>query len=245
MNKIAWVWTTTESYMPGTNATLNAMEFYGIKNVDIYILTWTDFLSKDYKKQFKNINFIPIESDGSKPAKWYLRFADFTFAKRNLKKYDVILFWGGDVCLVNDISVYFEISSKLKKIIVGTNEHGSHVDFRMMSKDKPYIHTWSVPYTDVPLFIPKKWYGVISKTLEYQKEGMEISKMDGLNYAIRDLNADVFTVPGELWVFNAPYKIKLLKKEDKLYFANSSTTLNSFHRRYWASDLCRKYFAVN
>ena len=245
-NEYAVVWTTDRGYFPGTNASLNAFEFYGNK-ADIFILTWGDFLSDEYKKQWpENVTFIPIDTSiypGRDPG-WYFVFMDFDFALRNLFDwYPVVLFWSADQCFLNNVMDFFEISRSTNRPILGTNEHGSHNrDFRSISKVWPYVHTWAVPYTDQPVFVPATNIEFLKKIMEYQFiPGNVIDRMDGLNYAIRDTQTRVLEVPGELWIQNVPYKFYLHEADKKIYFHESTTFLYAFHRKYWNSTICRQY----
>jgi len=246
-NEYCVVLSTSKGYMPGTNAFLNAAKYYGM-DVDFYVLMFDDFLPENYKAQWENENvfFKIMDKTKDRKATWWCRFYDLIYAVKNLfSQYKVILFWGADVCLVNNIQDYFLISDRLNKVIVGTNEHGTQF-LNKLSLEWPYKHHWHVPYTDVPLFIPQGRVNLIKKILEYQSRGdCTLSKMDGLNYAIKELKINPFIVPGELWVQNVPYRTELQKFNDKLFIKGSSTRLNSFHRKYWMNNLCRKYLAMN
>jgi hypothetical protein len=243
----AIIWTTTKSYMPGTNAILNALEHYGF-DVDVYVLTW-DQLEDEYILKWPNVNFIPINTKwwpDKKANKWHLRFSDIIYTVNNLE-YDVVLIWGADVCPVNNFMDYFEIAMRTDRVIVGTNEQCQYLpEYKRLSEKWPYVHRWDIPYADVPFFVPKSHLKVLVKMLEYQaKPDCELSHMDGMNYALRDLNTKVFSVPGETWIMNAPQRIKLQRFGDAIVFDRSHTRLNSFHRRYWAKNLCDKYLPVN
>ena len=251
MAKYAIVWTTDRGYMPGTNGILNALEHYKF-DIDVYVMTWGTELSKEYTDQWPSVSFVPLTTDfwhESKPAKWYLRFADVHFTLNKLWHYDTVLIWGADVCPLNNFTEYFEMAYKMNRVIVGTNEHCRYIDpqFARLNEDWPYIHHWTVPYTDVPLFVPNSHFSVLEKMLEFQRtKGCQLSHMDGLNYAIRDLKTPVWTVPGELWVHNVPSRIPLTRGNNGVvHFDKSNTRMNSFHRRYWAIDLCKKYHPVN
>ena len=243
LKDFAVIWTTDKGYYPGTNASLNALEYYG-NEVDVYILTWGDFLSEEYKGQWENTKFIEIDKSvyPGKNSGWYFRFMDFDYAIKNLfDKYLGVLFWSADQCFVSNIMNYFDICAS-GITILGTNEHGSHSrDFNRISKEKPYKHTWEVPYTDQPIFIPSSDYRLIQTVLKQQADGEQLSRMDGLNYAVRDLGLDVFEVAGELWIQNAPYKIRLKEINKAIYFDGSSTKLSAFHRKYWNTTICRNY----
>lgn len=241
--KYAMVWTTDESYMPGTNATLNALEYY--KNeVDVYVLTWGNFLTEEYKSQFPNVNFIQIDEKamGERDTYWVLTHYDLWYASNNLfDKYDVVLFWGADVCLTSNIMDYFKISETLDKMILGSNEQGV-TTYRSMSKEKPYGHTWDVPYADVPFFVPKSCKDVLDMIVELDSEPeSQLCRMDSLNYAIRDLEKQVFTVSGFRWVMNVPNKhIVDYNEEDNTIFAEK-IQMPSFHRKYWSVSYLKNY----
>jgi hypothetical protein len=235
--------------MPGFNGTLNAFEFYGGIDVDKFVLMWGDFLEPEYKEQFPQVTFINIEKRTEwypgKKAGFYLRMYPLQFMLDELfDSYDVVLLWGGDVTLVNDISDFFHIAHHLNKMVVGTNEHGSY-DLERLGTVWPYKHGWGVPFADIPWFTPKGRKDVIQKMIDYlYMEGDTLGQMDRMNYAIRDCGGDdiVFPVPGELWVQNVPYRLQLtIGKYNKIKIYGSTSELFSFHRKYWSRTACIKY----
>lgn len=247
MAEFAVIWTTDKGYFPGTNASLNALEYYG-NDVDVYILTWKDFLPIEYKTAWSNVKFIEIDQSvyPDRNSGWYFRFMDFDYAIKNLfEKYRAVLFWSADQCFVSNIMQYFEICAS-GITILGTNEHGTHNrNFSRISKDRPYKHTWEVPYTDQPVFVPASDYRLLETVLKHQVQKEQLSRMDGLNYAVRDLDLNVFEVPGELWIQNAPYKTQLSEHDKSIYLNGSSTRLCAFHRKYWNTTICHNYLPGN
>lgn len=245
MEKYALIWTTDIGYMPGTNACLNAMEYYGFdKSIDVFIRYWGDYrdLGEDYLSQWPNVHWSNI--DGSfRPGMgsyWYMVFDDYHYSLKYLQSYDVVSFWGADMCILNDFSYFFEVCHKIDNIIIGTNEHTDVDMYCQMSPEWPYGHTWTVPYTDSPLFVPKSKMDLIQLTLDFQfREGAMVDRMDGLNYAMRDLNHHPFTTPGNLWIFNVPQWIAL--KDGGRYVFNCNQRMFSFHRRYWNVNYLQNY----
>jgi len=243
MADYAIIWTTTKSYMPGTNASLNALEFYGF-DVDKYIMTFDD-IGSDYKNNFPDVNFIDIEFwNGKKSNFWYLVFSDLKYAIDNLfDNYKVVLFWGGDVCIVDNFMDYFEIADKTDRLVLGINEHHGEGPITLPT-NQPYKHTWSVPYADVPFFVPVSKRRVVQNILDYQFiENSELSRMDGLNYSIRDEKENVFSVPGHLWVMNSPHWGKVRRSGNNLLLFGSK--MKSFHRKYWIKNYAEKYARGN
>lgn len=248
MAKYAMIWTTDLGYMPGTNASLNAMEKFGFKDLDIIILTGGDFLSDEYKQSWPNVQFVDFMKFINPPTGdygWGYLYGDVIYTLEHLQDYDTVLLWGGDVCVCANFMEYFEIAHKLEAMVLGTNEHGSHYlnSSTAMSTVWPYAHTWTVPYADVPFFVSKPCYSVLELMIDYTKRPDNVlDRMDGMNYAVRDLGVRVVDVPGEVWVQNVPYRRMLeIGKNHEIFFSQSSTTLKSFHRKYWMSDLCRTY----
>lgn len=229
--------------MPGTNASLNGLETYGF-NADTFVLTSGDFLAEEYKESWPNVQFINFNAfmRHGKDAGYYFRFADLQFGLELFDRYDVILFWGGDLCVLDNFMEYFEIAGSLDALVLGTNEHGSNT-LASLGKEWPYAHTWSVPYADVPFFVPGSQMKVLKTMLEWSdRPNNKLSRMDMLNYVVRDLKCRVHAVPGELWIQNVPYRYSL--KHDGngvVYIKDSSTRLKSCHRKYWNCSVCRNY----
>jgi hypothetical protein len=251
MPKYAMIWTTSLSYMPGTNGILNALEFYGFpESIDRYVMVWEDagFSDKhEYWSQWpSSVKPVPIGQSffPSMEAGWYILFADIDLAIKLLDEYDVVLIWGADVCVVNDFSEYFDVCRKLDRMILGHNEQGIQ-SYNAMSKVEPYINTWDIPFADVPFFVPKSCKPILEDIMRMQATpGNTASKMDGLNYAVRDAGHKPFVVPGTLWVLNVTgsASVRMGNNQD-LYFCNQR--MNAFHRKYWAAGLCRTYMGAN
>ena len=81
---------------------------------------------------------------------------------------------------------------------------------------------------------------MIQNILDYQFiENAELSRMDGLNYSIRDENENVLSVPGNMWVMNVPYWGKVKRSGDNLLLFGSK--MKSFHRKYWLKQYAKNY----
>lgn len=243
--KYAMMWATSRPYMSGTNGILNALEYYKFKNIDPYVLLWDDLNPEDdYFKQWPDVTFKKMDlSFWPKPmdAYWYMVFAPPNFAIKLLDEYDVVLIWGADVCPLDNFEEHFEYAEKLQKLILGHNEQGLQ-NFSGLSEKWPYRHTWDVPWADIPLFVPKIRKDVLQLTLDYQaRDECIIDWMDGLNYAIRDLNAPVMTVPGTLWVYNVTGQCKIKREVNPTTCYFMAQRMKSFHRKYWSANFCRAY----
>jgi hypothetical protein len=243
MAKYAIVWTTSKGYMPGTNAALNALELYGF-DVDTYVMTLDD-IGSDYKANFPKVKFLDIERwNGQKSNFWYCVFSDLKFGIDELfKNYRVVLFWGGDICIVDNFMEYFEICDKLDTVILGSNEHHGEGPINL-PVTQPYKHTWSVPYADIPFFVPNTKQEIVKNVIDYQfVEGAALSRMDGLNYSVRDVGDPIMCVPGHMWVMNAPYWGPVKRSGNSLLLFGSK--MKSFHRKYWIKGYATQYTRGN
>lgn len=232
--------------MPGTNGKLNAFEHYGMNDIDVYVIQVNFELPKEYTDQWPNVNFELLDPSfwpESKNAGWYCRFAPPARAIQLLDQYEAVQIDGADVCPLNDYTGYFNAVAKTKNPVLGSNEQGCADWSRMTPKGQhPYVHTWMVPYADIPCIVSPSQKELLQLNLDYQKrEDCRLSWMDGLNYALRDLDTKVTKVPGQLWVLNLSSSGKVRREGDKIYF--NEERMNSFHRKYWLAGVCKKYLA--
>jgi hypothetical protein len=256
-SRYAYVMSTNRKYMPGVNATLNALEFYGFE-VDVYVLmTKDDFLEHSYKAQWPaNVQFITIDTTFAIPVvkvkrvveKWLLRFGtlDFT-AEVLLDYYPVVVIEDSDTCPTSNWMDWFEVIEKSDKLAMSTIEFGSHnVDFSGLAKEWPYPKAWRIPYANCPLFVTPTYRDVLRKDISYQaREGCQLSVMNGLNYAMRDLGIKPLALPGEIWNCANPSKFAVQWRFNTLYFDHSATLVKIFHRAYWNATICSHYLNRN
>lgn len=244
MKPYAIVFSTTAGYMPGTNGKLNALEHYGMNDVDVYVIQVNFELPQDYKDQWPDVNFELLDPSfwpESKNAGWYCRFAPPARAIQLLDQYQAVQIDGADVCPVSNYTHYFEIAVKTRSPVVSTNEQGIS-DFSRMSEEWPFGHTWMVPYADIPCIMTPSQKEMLQMNLDFQaRPECRLSWMDGLNYAIRETDTRPNVFPGNLWVFNLSSQGKVRRDNDALYFQDQR--MNMFHRKYWIAGVCMKYLA--
>ncbi len=246
MARYAIVFSTTAGYMPGTNGLLNALEHYGMGSIDPYVIMVNFDLPQNYKDQWPNVTFEALEPSfwpQSMNAGWYCRFAPPNRAIELLNEYDAVQITGADVCPLNDYTHWFDVAVKTHNPVLSTNEQGCADYSRMTPKGKhPYVHTWMVPYADIPAIFTPSHRGLLATNFEYQeRDDCRLSWMDGLNYALRDWDQKVNVVPGNLWVFNLSSQGKVVRDGDQIFF--NEQRMNSFHRKYWIAGVCKRYLA--
>lgn len=247
MARYALVFSTTAGYMPGTNGILNALEHYGMApNVDVYVILVNFDLPQEYKDQWPDVSFEALDPSfwpEQKNAGWYCRFAPPDRALELLNDYEAVQISGADVCPLNDYTAYFDLAVKTRNPVLSTNEQGCADYSRMTPEGEwPYVHTWMVPYADIPAIFTPSQQKVLALNLQFQeKKDSRLSWMDGLNYALRDWKQEVNVVPGNLWVFNLSSQGKVIRNGDEISF--NGERMNSFHRKHWIAAYARKYLA--
>jgi hypothetical protein len=246
MANSAMIFSTTRGYMPGTNGILNAMEHYGMTHIDVYVIQVNFELDQEYKDQWPNVKFETVDQTmwhEPKNAGWYCRFAPPWRAIQLLDEYKVVNIHGADVCPLRDQTMYYDMAAKTGQIIVSTNEQGC-ADYSRMSVQQPYVHTWMIPYADIPCFVTRHQKAVLELVLLlHRRPDCTLSWMDALNYALRDLGQEAIALPGNLWVFNLSSQGKVRREGDKIFYQDQQ--MNQFHRKYWIANFCRKYLAPN
>lgn len=253
--RYAYLLATDRKYMPGVNATLNALEFYGF-SIDVYVLTIRNWLEEEYKQQWPdNVNFITMDlsfadqikgTRGKLADKWFLRFGTLDFAIQVLLKYyPLVVIEDADVVPLDNFMEWFEIIESSGELAVSTIEFGiNELDFSGLKKDWPYPGGWKVPYANCPLFIGPSHVDVLKKDIEYQGwKDCQLSVMNGLNYAMRDCNIAPMALPGQVWNCANPSEFQLIWKDQHLYLGRSSTRIKLLHRAYWNATLCHNYLA--
>jgi len=145
MSKYAVTIGSSHAYAMGMNATLNALDYYGVKDIDVYV--YSNELMKDYFDYAKDKFSFPL---------YYVNVDDLCqgYHIDNIAWNDNVFFWGkyplflkikdkynailhldGDCMVADDISENFKIASETGKIVIAQNPHSS---MRLSS-----IHGWA------------------------------------------------------------------------------------------------------
>lgn len=131
---------SSHAYVMGLNATLNALDYYGVKDIDVYVFS-NKFLKEyfDYAKDKFDFPLYYIDAEELCPAH-QTSFADdggvawkdvmFFWGKYPLinqikDKYDAILHLDGDMMVVDDISPYFKIAAETGNLLIANNGRSS------------------------------------------------------------------------------------------------------------------------
>lgn len=141
MAKYAVMVGSSHSYMQGLNATLNALDYYGVKDIDVYVFS-NKFLKPYFEYMDGKFNFPLYYIDAEELCPDHeTHFADdggvawkdvmFFWGKyplmfKIMHQYDAIMHLDGDCMLVDDVSEYLELAAKTGKILIAGNDRSTY-----------------------------------------------------------------------------------------------------------------------
>jgi hypothetical protein len=135
-NKYALIIGSSHSYAMGLNATLNALDYYGVKDIDVYVFS-NKFMKEyfDYAKDKFDFPLYYIDTE-ELVAPYETKFTNdgdmawkdcmFFWGKYPLiyqikDKYEAIGHLDGDMMVVDDISESFRIAAETGKLLIASN----------------------------------------------------------------------------------------------------------------------------
>ena len=136
MSKYAITIGSSHAYMQGLNATLNALDYYEVKDIDVYVFS-NKFL-KEYFDYLQGKFSFPVyyldaeelcpdsethfADDGNVAWKDVMFFwGKYPLFKQIMNKYDAILHLDGDMMVTDDISPYFKIAAETGNLLIADN----------------------------------------------------------------------------------------------------------------------------
>lgn len=136
LNKYALMVGSSHSYAMGLNATLNALDYYGVKDIDVYV--FSNKFMKEYFEYAKDKFSFPLYYIDTEElvAPYETKFANdgglawkdtmFFWGKYPLiyqlkDQYDVIGHLDGDMMLIDDISDTFKEADETGKLLIASN----------------------------------------------------------------------------------------------------------------------------
>jgi len=136
MSKYAITIGSSHAYLQGLNATLNAIDYYGVKDVDVYVFSnkflkpYFDYLEGKFDfplyyldaEELCPDNETQFAADGGVAWKDVMFFwGKYPLFKQIMHKYDAIMHLDADMMLVDDISEYFKIAAESGKLLIAGN----------------------------------------------------------------------------------------------------------------------------
>jgi hypothetical protein len=256
MGKYALIVTDTGMF-PGTNAMINAFPYYNIQAEFHYLYKGKaaqkfaeerseDIVAvdiEDLKKQYGVMHF-----KGDRESVWYCKMYRYLYAINHLIDYDAVMVIDADMCIVNDITPWFEIADKTGKLCIPNNDYSSNeydqFNFESLKGAS------SPPLHNMPSFFkPSLWVDVMKRVPEISLEGT-FGDMTSLSRSLIESgkinDGSLIVNPNALWVVSHFCHIKLHRRliGNKQYLALNNIAgdrLYSVHRRWWMASVRRKF----
>ena len=239
MPKYAIVMTADSKFLPGVNAVLNSLKYYGWPdNLDFHLLYWNgDEMGKfiDNIKatvQYPNLQAIDLndylkfeqgrrKDEGNRNPPYYLKFYRSLYASRALD-YDVVCLLDADRVLVNNILPYFDLAHQSKRIVMIDYKYNQELIENGYYKENPLLKTGACPFDPCfTLFSPQLYGKHFYEVHNYGKANGN-SEMPNMNFMLitHGLLENIIRLPKVRWTARRwdKFTTKWLYNEDKSKF---------------------------
>jgi len=247
--------TSTGGLLPGVNAFLNGLDYYG-NTVDFHLIgdehvqqyvednkealkqTTINLFFKSLYDLRKKWKFPPTKKSG-----WQVRFFRYRWAQEIKNDYDAILVVDADMVCLNNIMDKFKEAAETGLILQPNNPVGYTIERVRELGIGPIRGASSPPFHNMPLFLDaKKWNFLLDKLWHW---GIEEPFGDMATLFRTEFRENVIDkvklLPNELWLQEIFYKdmLKRIERNGKIYLSTSDNQeLRTLHKRWWLADLC-------
>ena len=240
---------------PGMNAVINGLDYYD-NEVDLFLIHGND--ENEYLERIKTIpnlkvKIIPVPidicrtlwPDYKKDEGWQNIFFRYKVINLVGQKYHSIMMCDSDMFCCNNIMKYFEVVTGSNLIMLPSNPWGSSVEACKTNWARICTGASAPPFHCMPLFLDaKRHQEFLNKVWERGKEEAYLD-MEILNRTIfaEKMTDKIFTLPNILWVHTSWYydMVKRVMYDGKIYLESMEERINFVHRRWWMSEVCKKY----
>lgn len=250
MSRNALIVTYSLAYLPALNALLNALDYYGHKDLDVHIAHTEDLnpaLEKLRKGNFSfNIITHPVEPLFNTKQGLYinLMFMRYKIAQIIADDYDAICHLDGDVLLVDNLQKYFTIAAQTDLIPCAEFPH-TETNLRFFSVMDPDLAACAFALANFPIFYnPKKHIDMMKYIWDHFPEPTNTNRernneMYVFNYAIYACKKIdyILPLPGNAWVgdkymYHADIRSYVLAGELGIYDFLLDR-IHLIHNKYW------------
>lgn len=250
--RYAWIVSSNKTYLPSLNAMLNAIEYYGYKDVDVHVVCDTDIEDYLQAADFSfNVIAVPIKTL-SKPGHSLphdLIYSKYRHAYNIRKDYDAIMHIDCDCLILNNFEKYFEVAASTDLFVCASFPHTtiSLADYGQHDADWVHINT---PLANFPVFYdPMVYAGMMRDIWEMQPNEQTCSdssrnhEMYFFNKIIYDHGYvdRVLVLPGNLWVTDAfmhSTKLNALTIAGKRTLFNATMDrIQVIHNKLWKEGI--------
>jgi len=255
MSKYAVIICSSHSYLMGLNAILNGLDYYEVKDIDVYIVS--SLIMKEYLEYVKDKFVFPIYYEIAEDvcagypitniywADTIYVWAKYPMALKIKDKYTSVLHLDADCMIVDDISKYFSIVENTDYILIPQNSCCALPlsIWKVYPKEEIGNLCFGRPVQNFLFFYNAKRHEDLINYVWSERNNIRLEKNSGLEpcffleglFALNKLD-NVFTLPGSLWLadtYNQKAHVNL-EKHDKYRLVNPfGDRLQVVHGRYW------------
>lgn len=195
MNKYAFICTADARMLPGVNAMLNAMKYYGDDDIEFHLLYWPSHLTEDYVNMidksghFPNFRAIDVTTmimpyDHGMKAVYYLKFYRTLYASQ-LTDYDAVAFFDADRFITDTIKEYFDIAVESGKILMPDYRFRREHIYDGFYDQYPIQGTNGCPFDpSATFFVPSIWGKYFETIHRLGRNIVKRSEMPTVNYML-------------------------------------------------------------
>lgn len=215
MSKYAVVVCATGDLLPGVNALLNGLKYYG-NEVDFHLIYSRDHIMVPYVQAIQDSglfpNFFPVifqdyiveveEKEGkfAKDAPFYLMTLRYYYAS-GLRDYDAVVVFDADEAVVNNIMWFLEVAAKTDFVIAPNNGFsGEEYD---AYDPKGHMSTAGCCIYNHPFFFSPAVYGDLFRQVPQVAYDLGIGDINAVHELLKTnglMSTKVFVQPGVLWI---------------------------------------------
>ena len=244
--KYALVVTGDEALLPGVNAILNGLKYYGSDEIDFYYLYWksprlTAWLdSVETSGLFPYFKPINIETmiDGSPQYRpvYYLKFYRSLFASR-MHEYDFVGYIDADRFLLSDITDIYDLAAQTRQIVMIDYRYNPEWRQNGFYDQYPLQATNGCPFDpSVTVFDPRIWGKHFAKVADLGAKVTKKSEMPTVNYMLikDDLLNNIQRLPDRLWNLRKHHLHDMTWDEATgTLLLDTGERVRSLHGRWW------------
>ena len=268
MPKYAVVISADARFLPGVNGQLNAMQYYGMDDIEFHLIhNFPDsngYIEKA-KKVFPFLHTTSVDDFMNESGRWVkageekytrslMKFVRWWYPADRLSDYDAICVLDADMMIVNDLTRYFDMIARSDMIGLAKNDYS---EAEWFNYDEKRAMQANPPIYCVPFFITgRRAKELFPMFPEYAQNAKKYSKhwpkettgdMHPVNLTLlhTGMIKDLFPLPATQWVFVETTHVKLARREiaGKRYVGMHprGDLINVFHRKYWGQCECTRY----
>lgn len=254
MSEHALILTSNIAYLPGINAILNGLDYYGNEDLDVHILFHgiESYIEKVKEKFTFKINPYPVAElfEEGRSNYFNFKYCKYKYIELIKDKYSSVCHLDADCLILDNIMKYFVIASKTDLILCGQYPHTWRTIECYFEKDLKEedidIIICSYPLANFPVFYNPKthmdlmkrcWDTRPAKDNEDRRRNRELYTFNKALYEMKKLEY-VLPLPGNLWISDSGIidgnDLRETSIAGKRYFYTAlNHRIHNIHNKWW------------